>query len=95
MVEPRRDGQTPDGFAALVAAVEKTAESLREELLTVGERGDVLQDKVARVDRALRALTAPKSETGRKRGNHWSPEAKARQSERVRERRRQREAAAA
>jgi len=92
----REDADAPavDSFAVLVAAVQKAAEFLAAELVLANERSEVLQDQVVRVDRALTALTAPKSETGRKRGNKWSPEARARQSERVRARR-AREAAAA
>jgi len=81
------DAPAADTFAILVAVVQKAAESLFAELQRANERRDEIADKVVRVGRALTALTAPNSETGRKRGYTWSPEAKARQSERMQARR--------
>ena len=81
------DATGPDSFAVLVVAVQKAAEALAADLQRANERKDVLADQVVRVGRALTALTAPKSETGSRRGNKWSPEAKARQAERTRARR--------
>ena len=87
------DATGPDAFTVLVMAVQKAAEVLAADLQRANERKGVLMDQVVRVDRALTALTAPKSETGTRRGNKWSAEAKARQAERTRVRR-EREAAA-